>query len=64
MEKPKKFGFEFPVLLCLDMFAIEPDFLIQCIALRFYSFIMNFFLKVLGVQKILAINHSSTPSIS
>ena len=46
-ERSKKFAFELFVPLHFDVFAIQPDFLTWSIALIFYSFIIDSFLKQL-----------------
>ena len=61
LERPKKFGFELPLLFCLDVVAIEPDFLTWCIAQGFQAFVMSLHLEVLRMQKVLATNVDQLP---
>lgn len=56
LEKPKKFSFKYLVLLCLNVFIIEPDFFAQCIASNLYFLIIGLLLKIFSMQKVLVIN--------
>ena len=50
LQKSKKFDFKFLVSLCLDVFAIKLDVFTYCVAPRFYSFIIDLLLEVIGVM--------------
>ena len=56
LKKIEKFGLEFLILLCLDVFAIQPNLLSLSIALRLHAFIMCFFLEFKGVEQVLLTN--------
>ena len=57
-KRPKEFGFQLPITLGLDIFAVQPNFLVKNIAPRFNSFIVSSFLKFLGMLEVfLANNH-------
>ncbi len=52
----KKLTFELFVLLCLDVFAIQPDLLAQSVPTALYSLVICFFLQLLYVEKVLTAN--------
>ena len=52
----EKFGFQLIILFSFDMFATQINFITQGIVLRLDSFIVNLFLKFLGMIKILLVN--------
>ena len=61
LEWPEKFGFKLSIPFRLDMLAIQPDLLTQCVAPGLHSFVMSSFLEVLSVQKVLATNVHQLP---
>ncbi len=56
LEGSKEFALEFLVPLCLDVFAIQPEFLARSIATALYSLIIGSFLQFLCVEKVLIAN--------
>ena len=50
LEGSKKLIFEFFVPLCFDIFAIQPDFLVQSVATAFYSFVISSLLQLLYIK--------------
>ena len=56
-EQPKKLCLQLSVMLSLDMFTIQPNFLAKGIASRFDSFIVNLFLKFLCMVEIFLANN-------
>ena len=56
-ERPKERYLQLLVMFGLDVFAIQPNFLAKGIASRFDSFIVNLFLKLLGIIKVFLANN-------
>ena len=56
-ERPKKLYLQLPVMLCLDVFAVQPNFFARSVAPRLNSFIMSLFLKFLGIMEVLIIHN-------
>ncbi len=50
LEETKKLVLKLLVLLCFDVFTIQPDFLTQNVAIAFYSFIIYFFVQFLYME--------------
>ena len=46
----KELGLEFSILLCLDVFAVQPNLLSRSIALGLHAFIMCSFPEFLGIE--------------
>lgn len=44
------------VLLCFDIFAVQPDFFARSIAMALYTLIIDFFLQYLCMEQVLAAN--------
>ena len=55
-EESKKLAFELFILLCFDVFAIEPDFLVWSIAITLYSLVINSLLQLLCMELVLVAN--------
>ena len=55
-ERPKKFCFQLPFALILDILAVQPNFLVGSIVLGFDSLIVSLFLKFLGMVEIFSAN--------
>ena len=55
-KKNKKLNFQFAILFSFKIFDIQLDFIFWYIALGLDYFIMNLFLKLLNIAKILLIN--------
>ena len=57
-ERPKELCLQLPVMLGLDIFAVQSNFFARGVAPRFDSLIMSSFLQFLGMVEIfLANNH-------
>ena len=55
MQNSKRFKelfFQLPLLFCLDIFAVQPNFIIGGIALRLDAFIVSLLLKFLSIVEI------------
>ena len=57
LELPKELCLQLPVALGLDIFVVQPNFLVGRIALGFDSFIVSSFLKFLGIVEIFLANN-------
>lgn len=56
LEQTQKLGFKLLILLCFDLFVIEPNLLPWCIAARLYALIVSLLLLFLGVKLVLLAN--------
>ena len=56
MERPKEFGFQFPILFGFDVFAIQPNLITGGIAFRLDAFIVGLFLKLLSMLEFFTAN--------
>ncbi len=50
LKRAKKLIFKFLVLLYFDVFAMQPDFLAQSVAMAFYSLVVSFHLQFLYME--------------
>ena len=57
MKRSKELRLQLPVLLGLDIFAIQPNFIIKSIASRFDISIVGALLKLLSMVKVLTANN-------
>ena len=57
LEQPKKLSLKLLFTLGFDVFAVQPNFLARGIAPRLDSPVMNSFLKLLSMVKVLAKNN-------
>ncbi len=55
-EGSKKFALELLVPLCLNVLAVQPDFLAGSVATTLHSLIIGSFLQLLCVEKVLTAN--------
>ncbi len=55
-KKSKEFSLEFPIPLDFDLFAIQPNFVVQNIASRLCMFIVILLLEFLCMLEILSAN--------
>lgn len=59
MKKLGKFDVKLLTLFCPGVFAIKPNFLINCISIMLYTIVIGLFLKLLSVEKVLLANKYS-----
>ncbi len=55
-EGSKELALKLLIPFCPNVFAIQPDFLAQSVAMALYSFVMGFLLQLLYVEKVLTAN--------
>ena len=56
-EWPKKLCLQLPVLFGLDIFAVQPNFIIRGIAPRVDAFIVSLLLKFLSMVEVFSANN-------
>lgn len=56
LEKTKEFGSQFSILFDFYVLAVQPNFVIRSIVFGVYGFIINLFLKLLGIIKVFRAN--------
>lgn len=56
LERLEELGFELSILFYFDIFAIEPNFFIGCLAARLYALIVSSLLQFLSVEQVLLAN--------
>lgn len=53
MKKVEKLGFKLLIVLCFNVFIIEPNFLAQYVAPRLHTFVIYMFFKFLSLEWVL-----------
>ena len=56
-ERPKELCFQLSVVFGLDIFAVQPNFLVGGVASRFNSLIVSSFLRFLGMVEVFSVNN-------
>ena len=57
LEQPKELCLQLPVPFGLDIFAVQPNFLVKCVTPRLDSLILSLFLRFLGMVEIFPANN-------